>query len=163
MLDNAYSARFEELICKTSFDVELPIQWKGYFEQRGESPAFHHDQRSSQRLKVRTHALMYAEHFPKFLVRRDGPVGVYTRDFSRRGIGLLTPIQLLPEETFRILLPTFWLRLRAVRVRRVTAKCFEVGCALMQRFDPSMDGFLASIQTHHRLQCIQSGTSGGEC
>lgn len=67
--------------------------------------------------------------------------GIYTGDFSHNGIGFLTPHQLFPEETVRILLPSFWMRIHVVRARRLGRCCFEIGGTLIRRCDPSEDAF----------------------
>lgn len=143
MLDEDYSERFARLAAATPFDIELPIQWKDFFTERGEVASYGDDQRHSLRLKVRTHGLLYSERSLKFCPRGTDPIGIYTRDFSRQGIGILTPIQFFPEEIVRVVLPTFWVHTRIVRVRRLTSKCFEIGTTLVRRNNPSEDAFAA--------------------
>lgn len=141
MLDIDYSAHLGELVNATSWDIELPQEWRDYFEERGEVPSFSGDDRNNQRLKVRTHGILYFEKSLPFCRRSHDPLGVYTRDFSRNGLGVLSAQQLFPEEVVRVILPTFWIQLRVVRVRRVTSKCFEIGCTLLHRKDPSPEAF----------------------
>ena len=139
MLEGDYPTKFGELIQSVPWDIELPIEWAGYFHERGEVPCYTEDERNNQRLKVRTHGLMYADQPLPFRSRAGGPTGVYTRDFSRHGCGLLTHFELFPGERIRVALPTFWVQLEVVRARRITSKCYEIGTVLIKRLDPSME------------------------
>lgn len=141
MLDKDYPTQFGELIHAVPWDIELPIQWIDYFEQRGEVPSFPSDARSNQRLKVRTHGAMWFEKSLPMCPRQGKPIGVYTKDFSRHGIGFLSPVELYPEECVRLVLPTFWTRLRVMRARRITSHCYEIGTLLMGRHDPDVAAF----------------------
>lgn len=141
MLEVDYPKRFGELIQAVSWDIELPIEWSDYFEERGEVASFVEDQRNNQRLKVRTHGLLYVDQTLPFLTRNETPYGIYTRDFSRHGCGFLTSFELYPEEQVRLVLPTFWVQLTVVRARRITSKCYEIGTALLHRNDPDMAAF----------------------
>ena len=141
MLDQDYSVRFESLVGQTDYDIKLPPQWEHYFRERGQTPTYPNDQRGTQRLKVRTRGLLWSESHPAFCVRPSGPIGIYTRDFARQGVGVLIAIEIYPEDVLRIALPTFWLRVKVKRVRRRTDRCYEVGCGLIQRFDPDLEAF----------------------
>jgi hypothetical protein len=141
MCDSDYSVRFAESIQSVDWDIELPIVWQDYFDEKGELPSYAEDARSNQRLRVRTHGIMWFESGLQFRPRTDRPIGIYTKDFSRQGFGFLSAIQLYPEEMLRIALPTFWLQVRVSRVRRITSKCYEVGTKLTHRHDPSMSAF----------------------
>ena len=143
MLESDYPTKFGELIQTVSWDIELPIEWATYFQERGEVPCYADDERNNQRLKVRAHGLMHFDVSLPFRPRGSGPVGVYTRDFSRHGCGLLTPVELYPLEKIRIALPTFWVQLEVVRARRITSKCFEIGTVLIKRHNPSIDGLMS--------------------
>lgn len=148
MCDSDYSVRFAESIHAVDWDIELPVVWKDFFEEKGELPSYVEDARSNQRLRVRTHGIMWFESDLQFRPRTDRPIGIYTKDFSRQGIGVLSAMQLYPEETLRIALPTFWLQVRVSRVRRITSKCYEVGTTLLHRHDPSMAAFEPSAADH---------------
>ena len=141
MLDEDYKKQFNQVVDQTEFAIELPAQWQNYFAERGEIPSFADDKRGSQRLKVRTHGLMWFEKSLPFLSRQPGVRGVYTKDFSRHGVGVLCDTQLFPEEQLRILLPTFWIRVRVVRARRLTSRCYEIGNELIERLDPCEEAF----------------------
>ncbi len=141
MLEIDYSTRFGDLIQSVDWDIELPQEWADYFDQRGDVAAYLDDERQNQRMRVRTHGLLWFDHSLPFL-RRDGSVvGIYTRDFSRQGCGFLMPFELYPEERVRIVLPTFWVHLRVARSRRITSKCYEIGAKLLQRHDPDAQAF----------------------
>jgi hypothetical protein len=142
MLEVDYPTRFGELIQSVRWDIELPIEWATYFEERGEASAVLVEQRHNQRLKVRTHGLLLVEHSLPFRARADEFVGTYTRDFSRHGCGFLTPCELFPEERVRIVLPTFWVQLLVMRCRRITSKCYESGGQLLFRHDPDPGAFV---------------------
>ena len=144
MLEVDYSTQLGELIQSVDWNIELPIEWSDYFEQRGEVASYPNDERHNQRLKIRTHGIMWFDQSLHFLDRSSDPVGVYTRDFSRQGAGFLVPFEVFPEEQVRIALPTFWVRLHVVRARRITSKCYEIGGVLLQRHDPSPGAFEAA-------------------
>lgn len=141
MLEEHYSAQYHELIRSLAWDIELPIEWRDYFEQRGETSTCSDDERNNQRILVRTYGVLWFERGVPFCPRTREPVGIYTRDFSRQGVGFLTPFQVFPEEQLRVVLPTFWMQLVAVRARRITSRCYEIGAKLLKRHDPSEDAF----------------------
>lgn len=144
MLEEHYSNQLQELIGSIEWDIELPLEWMDYFQERGEIASQADDDRSNLRLKARTHGVLWFDRPIFFRPRALGPVGVYTRDFSRNGIGFLSPVEIFPEEHVRVVLPTFWVQLCVVRARRITSKCFETGTTLIRRYDPSLDAFAGS-------------------
>jgi hypothetical protein len=129
------------LIQSIDWDIELPVEWSDYFEERGEITSYADDERHNQRLKIRTHGVLWFDTSLPFRPRAADPIGIYTRDFSRQGAGFLTPMEVYPEEQVRIALPTFWVQIHVVRARRITSKCFEIGATLIQRHDPSPEAF----------------------
>lgn len=147
MLEVDYSTQFGKLIETIDWSIELPVEWSDYFEQRGEVPSYADDERHNRRLKVRAYgALWFEKTLPSFQ-RASEPVGVYTRDFSRQGVGFLSPVEIYPEEQVRIALPTFWMQLHVVRTRRITSKCFEVGAILIHRHDPHLEAFDVAVKS----------------
>ena len=89
---------------------------------------------------------MFFEQSPPFLNRptldiSDSAVGIYTRDFSCAGIGLVSPIQLFPEERVRLVLPTFWLQMRIIRARRLNPLCYDIGGTLIRRYGATPNAF----------------------
>jgi hypothetical protein len=146
VLEIDYSTQLGKIIQSIDWDIELPIEWSDYFDQRGEVTSFVADERNNKRLKIRTHGVLWFDKALPFRPRTDQPQGIYTRDFSRLGAGFLSAFELYPEEEIRIVLPTFWVQLRIVRARRITSKCYEVGGTLLQRQDPSPEAFPESLQ-----------------
>ena len=141
MLEIDYSTQLGELIQSIDWNIELPVEWSDYFDQRGEIASYAEDERNNQRLKIRTHGVLWFEGSLPFRKRPTDPIGTYTRDFSRHGAGFLSPFEVYPEERVRIALPTFWVQLHVVRARRITSKCYEVGATLIQRNDPGPEAF----------------------
>ncbi|TWT81777.1 hypothetical protein CA13_32300 [Planctomycetes bacterium CA13] len=142
MLEIDYSRCLAEWCDKVVWDIQLPQQWDTYFAGNGEKAALvASDERSNQRVGIRTKALLWPEDTLPFCKRVNEPVGIYTRDFSRSGAGFISSIEFFPEEQVRIVLPSFWVRVQIVRVRRVADSCFETGATLMQKFEPSPDAF----------------------
>jgi hypothetical protein len=141
VLEIDYSTQLGELIQAIDWQIELPIEWSDYFEQRGEIASYAEDERHNQRLRIRTHGVMWFERSLPFRPRSSNPIGIYTRDFSRHGTGLLTPLEVFPEEEVRIALPTFWVQVHVVRARRITSKCYEIGATLIHRHDPAPEAF----------------------
>ena len=141
MLEVDYSTQLGELIQSIDWNIELPVEWSDYFEQRGEIASYAEDERHNQRLKIRTHGVLWFDYSLPFCPRSADPVGIYTRDFSRQGAGFLSPFEVYPEERIRIALPTFWVQLLVVRARRITSKCYEIGATLTARHDPSGEAF----------------------
>lgn len=136
MLAEDYSARFSALIESIDWQVELPRDWSDFFDQRGEAAAFAGDARNNRRLLVRTPGVLWFERPVPFRQSLREPIGVYSSDFSRRGIGFLAPFEIYPAEHVRIALPAFWVQVAAVRARRITSKCYEIGAELIQQHDP---------------------------
>lgn len=149
MLEIDYSTQFGEMIQQMAWDIELPIEWKDYFDQRGEVTSFAEDERNNKRLKIRTHGVMWFDHTLPAHPRAESAVGIYTRDFSRQGSGFLSPFEIYPEEKVRVLLPTFWVQLKVVRARRITSKCYEIGSFLLSRHDASAEAFPVSTGLAH--------------
>ncbi|MGI9472504.1 MAG: hypothetical protein ACR2NZ_13265 [Rubripirellula sp.] len=142
MLGIDYSTQLGQVIASIDWCIELPIEWSDYFQQRGEHCSYADDERNNQRLKIRAFGALWFDQSLPFRPRSSAPMGIYTRDFSRQGAGFLAPVELYPEEHVRIVLPTFWVQLRVVRTRRITAQCFEIGAVLLKRHDPGNEAFV---------------------
>lgn len=146
MLEIDYPTHFGRLIESTECEIELPVEWSDFFDQRGESPAYHDEERQHKRLMIRTHGLMWFERTLPFCDRPSDPAVIYTKDFSRQGMGFVAPLQIYPEEKVRLVLPTFWVQLHVVRARRITSMCYEIGATLTARHDATTDAFnLAAV------------------
>jgi hypothetical protein len=71
------------------------------------------------------------------LVRGDQCHAIYTKDASPKGVALLTPIQIFPQERLKLVLrdhPTMDLELR--RCRRVGPNCYECGTVFVDGVIP---------------------------
>ena len=152
MLEIDYSQRLNDLFAQVQWDIQLPDEMSDYFANNGEaSISFPTDERSNQRIRIRTRALLWSEVALPFRPRHLAPSGIYTRDFSRTGAGFLSAIEFFPEEELRVVLPAFWVRLRVTRVRRLGDSCYEVGTTLLQKYAPSDDAFEPSLS-----KCMES-------
>jgi len=142
MLDFDYPQYYAEVVRSTTWSIELPEYWSEFFEQTGIVAGKSVERREKQRRIVRTCGLLYIDAPLPAIPREPGPIGVYTRDFSNDACGIVSPIELYPDEEVRLVLPTFWLQLRVVRTHRKTSTCYEVGLELLRRHDPSRSAFI---------------------
>ncbi|MCC9655335.1 hypothetical protein [Rhodopirellula halodulae] len=142
MLDFDYPQHYAQVVRATHWDIDLPEEWSDFFHESGVAPVAYSDQRQSQRRIVRTCGLLYFDRALPCMPRSCRPLGIFTRDFSKNACGIITPIELYPEEDVRLILPTFWLQLRVVRAFRHQAKCYEIGMRLLHRNNPSQDAFM---------------------
>lgn len=145
MLEDDYTSRFSKLIESIQWNIELPRDWADYFDQCGEMSQFEIDVRTNKRMMVRTYGAMWFDQSLPFCNRSTDPVGIYSRDFSRQGVGLLSPFEIYPEERIRIALPAFWVEVLVVRARRITSKCYEIGTELIQRHDPDPAALMSAM------------------
>ncbi|MEO9594397.1 PilZ domain-containing protein [Rhodopirellula bahusiensis] len=153
MLDFDYPECYAEVVRATNWEIDLPEDWEDFFLETGVAPMNYRDQRQTQRRIVRTCGLLYFEKSLPSLSRDLNPLGIYTRDFSKSACRIISPIELFPEEEVRLILPTFWLQLRVVRVSRHRSNCFEIGMRLLNRNSPSRDAFVlgsrfAGVENH---------------
>jgi hypothetical protein len=64
----------------------------------------------------------------KAVLKRGGTtLGIYTVDLSRQGIGILSPVPLLPKERVQVQLAAVKLTLEIARCRRLGDNCFLCG------------------------------------
>jgi hypothetical protein len=141
MLDFDYPQHYAAVVQQTPWTITLPETWIDYFHETGVMPNRVGEQRSALRRIVRTVGLLRIDEPLPAIPRTGGFIGVYTRDFSKNAVGLLSPIQLYPGETVRLVLPTFWLKLQVARCLRHNEKCYEVGAELNSRHDPDRLAF----------------------
>jgi PilZ domain len=150
MLGFDYTNQFNELVESVEWTIELPQAWENYFSERGEcNPHFGYGRRN-RRIKARSYGLMHFDKAWRLVERPEKVVGIYTKDFSTRGCGIVLPMQVYPEEVVRVILPTFWLSLRIVRCCRLNERCFEAGGVLIRQSGPSEDAF---DFLHHCTPC----------
>jgi len=129
------------LIQNLDWRIQLPPDWDKFFKEAGICTSVAGDERSNVRMRIRTHAALHYETALPSVPRGAETVGVYIGDFSRRGCGLISPVQMYPEEIVRVVLATFWIRLKVVRARRIGPSCYEVGGELTQHNLPSPEAF----------------------
>ena len=141
MLAVDYQAKLEQLLQSISWNIQIPEAWSGFFEDTGRPAVFADDQRHNQRIKIRTAGIMWFEKSIPIRPRTTDPLGIYTRDFSRKGAGFLSPCEIYPEEEIRIVLPTFWVQVRVARARRINSRCYEIGAVLLLQHEPDLNAF----------------------
>jgi hypothetical protein len=99
--------------------AQLPGSIVSFMTKQGPVPVYHDEKRSFHRHYMRGKAI---------LKRGDMTLGVYTKDVSRQGIGLLSPVQLLPLERVVLTLPNgSTQQLELARCHRVGKDCFDCG------------------------------------
>jgi PilZ domain len=99
--------------------ARLPVDEVEFLALKGPTPRVYENQRSYHRFFLRGKAL---------LKRNQTLLGVFTTDVSRRGIGFLAPVQLLPKEKINMHVPgAKELQLEVARCHRVDDACFECG------------------------------------
>jgi PilZ domain-containing protein len=111
----------DEIWPSVSIIVQLPESMSpGFFAKQGPMPVHHDDnKRGFHRHYMRGKAI---------LKRGETTLGTYTKDISRKGIGLLSPVQLMPLERVDLLLPNgTQLHLEVARCRRVEKNCYDCG------------------------------------
>jgi PilZ domain len=111
----------EEAWASAHMTVQLPASLRpSFFNKIGPMPVHHDDnKRGFHRHYMRGKAV---------LKRGETTFGTLTKDVSRKGIGLLSPVQLLPMERVDLTLPNgSTLHLEVTRCRRVEKNCFDCG------------------------------------
>jgi hypothetical protein len=100
--------------------TQLPAAMaKSFFAHSGPMRGHFDNRRSFHRYYLRDKAL---------LTRGESLLGVYTKDVSRQGICLLSPLQLFPKERVELWLPNGSIyQLQVVRCRRECDHCFDCG------------------------------------
>jgi PilZ domain len=102
--------------------VQLPESMSaGFLTKQGPMPV-HHDENNKRG---------FHRHYMRgkaILTRGEKTFGTYTKDISRKGIGLLSPVQLLPMERVALFLSNgSTLHLEVTRCRRVEKNCYDCG------------------------------------
>lgn len=117
MLDLSHATEISELWDDLETKAELPTSAEEYFSKSGAKREI--DQREFERHYLRCQAI----------VRRElDTFGVYMKDCSRAGMGIVSPVQLFPRERIQL-----WTRpdrsysLEIIRCRRVRANCYVCG------------------------------------
>jgi PilZ domain len=103
----------------TATKARLPEPENSYLAPQGAMPVSPGNKRAYHRFYLRGKAL---------LKRQGSFLGIYTKDVSRRGIGFLSPVQLLPKEHVHLHMPgAKELMLEVTRCRRLDESCFDSG------------------------------------
>lgn len=97
----------------------LPVAPQEFLAKEGPTPVLPMSRRSFHRMHFRTTAVLrYQDEFH----------AGYLVDLSRSGVGLISPVQLLPAAELELWLPDGrHLNLRAIRCVRVAAHCYHCG------------------------------------
>ena len=99
--------------------TDLPEDFESFRAARGPAPLAFDTRRAYRRFFLRNKAI---------LETGDVSLAIYTKDVSRQGIGVLTPVQLLPKTKVRLRLPAGDIyQLEIARCRRIAAGCYECG------------------------------------
>ncbi|MEM6328806.1 MAG: PilZ domain-containing protein [Planctomycetota bacterium] len=107
---------------RTAAQTDMSPFLEDYFEKTGALPATPGDNRSHARHYLRKRAV---------LGHSGAYYGVYTRDLSRGGVGVLCPRQLLPLTEVKVILSAQANFQAIVRwCRRVDDCCYDVGCQI---------------------------------
>ncbi|QDS87672.1 hypothetical protein EC9_18510 [Rosistilla ulvae] len=141
MLEKNYKQTLAELIETVHWDIELTEGDEAFFSENGTTSPCAYESRSSPRMRARGRGILYYEEALRAFPRSSDPLGIYTMDFSKVGIGFVASRQFLPEEIVRIVLPTFWARLRITRCQRNNAQRYDSGGVLISWHEPSPDAF----------------------
>jgi hypothetical protein len=99
--------------------VQLPESMARFADKHGPMPLYHENKRGYHRHYMRGRAIVK---------RGETTLATYTKDISRQGIGLLSPVQLLPLERVELLLVSGSnLHVEVTRCRRIDKNCFDCG------------------------------------
>jgi hypothetical protein len=99
--------------------VQLPESMARFADKHGPMPLYHENKRGYHRHYMRGKAIVK---------RGETTLATYTKDISRQGIGLLSPVQLLPLERVELLLVSGSnLHVEVTRCRRIDKNCFDCG------------------------------------
>lgn len=120
MLDRCLSAELMPKLWRSlPSQAMLPLGGAEFYGAEAQQPAFPITRRRFERINVRVPAIMMQEETYH---------GIYIRDASRMGLGIYSPIQLLPMSEVRIWLPEEDpLILQVRRCVKQQRQCYEVG------------------------------------
>ena len=103
--------------------AELPTTPEEFFAKTGATAT--EDQRAAEDHRA------FARHYlrSQVILRREAEThAVYTKDCSRTGIGLISPVQLYPRQRIQLwMAPQRRILLRVIRCRRIRPNCYECG------------------------------------
>ena len=142
MLDESYKEKLDAILESTTWSIQLPARLADFFSVRGDSQSTEHEERKHLRIRARAKCIGYFESRLVGLGRDSNGIPIYTADFSRGGCGFISAIQIFPKEKLRLILPTFWLQVEAVRCRKLGPNCYEVGSVLIAKNEPTPSVFI---------------------
>ncbi len=110
--------------------IVLPPSLAAFFAEPsyGESTFF--ESRKNSRLRIRCKAAMSIEKSPPCLVRSERQLIVYVKDISKRGIGIISHLQLFPQEKLLICFQHREVYAMTVWCRRIGELCWECGALI---------------------------------
>ncbi len=121
MLDISHAAEIGDLWDELESKAVLPTVPEDFFGKSGpkSSPKTIDEQRAFERHYLRCQAV----------IRYDSNTyGVYMKDCSRAGMGLVSPVQLFPCERIQLWMnPQRSYSLEVIRCRRLGVNCYECG------------------------------------
>ena len=91
MLGEDYPRLLGSLIQTLPERIALPAELEGFFEESGPQQSYENDQRSGARNRVRTRGLLVLESWYPSMDRRPELMTIFTKDFSKTGVGFLAP------------------------------------------------------------------------
>ncbi len=141
MLDGDYQRLLGKIMSSLPQRILLPPDCEDFFSQTGPTAPYPNDMRSASRTRVRTHGVLLPESWLPAFPRDPEPIAIYTADFSKTGFGFVAAEQFYPCEEVRILLATFWMRVKIRRCRRMGDACYAIGGTLTSRHDPAAEAF----------------------
>lgn len=141
MLETDYHQALAELIDSANWDIELGEGHADFFSANGSMGPCIVETRSSPRMRARGRGILFYDTTLHAFPRTSTPLGIYTTDFSKAGIGFVASRQFLPEEIVRIVLPTFWARIRISRCQRNNSMRYDSGGVLISWHQPGPDAF----------------------
>ncbi len=141
MLETDYKQILDRLIASVSWSINLPCSKDEFFNETGQLTPCGIDGRAHARMRARTHGIAYYEKTLPAFPRTSEPLGLYSADFSKVGLGFVASREYLPEEQIRVLLPTMWIIARIVRCNQMAPECYSVGGVMLAAHKPSPEAF----------------------
>ncbi|MCG8648791.1 MAG: hypothetical protein MI861_03100 [Pirellulales bacterium] len=154
MLDEGYTRLLASLIASLRCQIVLPPGQERYFEESGPIATYQNEMRSAVRTRVRARGILVPETQLPVIPRTIEPSVIFTKDFSKTGFGFVADRQYFPGEVVRVLLATFWMRVKIRRCGRTGPNCYENGGTLISNSEPSMDAFETISDQVSSLLCF---------
>jgi len=108
----------------------LPASLAAFFAEPGYCESTFFESRKNSRLRIRCKAAISIEASPPSIPRSERQFIVYVKDISKRGIGIVSHIQIFPAEELLICFQHREVRATAVRCRRIGDFCWECGAQI---------------------------------